>query len=261
MAPIKFEEQIKDKLEKRTVTPSSEAWSKLSQRLDAEDNKTKKTSFWWIGIAASVAVLIMISVGVFSKTTESEIDDIIVKDVINKTSETDNTKTLIETKNLEKQQVAKEDTSEEIIDLKITQSKASDIITKKQQKQTPKKETVIAKVETLVVPKNALNTIVKQETAIANTEKPEFNSIIDELKEVKAKREVTDQTVDSLLKIANKELLMDKALKKNTNVVNADALLQDVEDAMGESFRSRIYETLKGGLKEVKKAVVQRHDN
>ena len=41
MAPIKFEENIKDKLEKRTLTPSSESWSKLSERLDAEDNSSK----------------------------------------------------------------------------------------------------------------------------------------------------------------------------------------------------------------------------
>ena len=29
MAPIKFEEQIKDKLEKRSLSPSSDSWSKL----------------------------------------------------------------------------------------------------------------------------------------------------------------------------------------------------------------------------------------
>jgi len=34
MAPIKFEENIKDKLEKRTLSPASDSWSKLAERLD-----------------------------------------------------------------------------------------------------------------------------------------------------------------------------------------------------------------------------------
>ena len=42
MAPIKFEEQLKDKLEKRTMSPSAESWAKLSDRLDAEDQKNKR---------------------------------------------------------------------------------------------------------------------------------------------------------------------------------------------------------------------------
>ena len=46
MAPIKFEENIKDKLEKRTVMPSEASWSKLSQRLDGEEKRNKRSSFW-----------------------------------------------------------------------------------------------------------------------------------------------------------------------------------------------------------------------
>ncbi len=71
MAPIKFEENIKDKLEKRTLTPSSESWSKLSDRLDAEDNKSKKPIYWWLSIAAGLLIMIAISVQFFN-TDESE---------------------------------------------------------------------------------------------------------------------------------------------------------------------------------------------
>ena len=72
MAPIKFEENIKDKLEKRTLSPSSEGWSKLSERLDAEDNKSKKPLFWWISIAAGILIMIAVSIPFFS-TPDSEI--------------------------------------------------------------------------------------------------------------------------------------------------------------------------------------------
>ena len=45
MAPIKFEENIKDKLDKRTIQPSTEAWVKLSSRLDAQEQNTSKSRF------------------------------------------------------------------------------------------------------------------------------------------------------------------------------------------------------------------------
>ena len=82
MAPIKFEEQIKDKLEQRTVTPSIEAWSKLSEQLDADDKRSKKTSFWWFGIAASIAALVFVSISYFGQQDETSVDDILVKDEI-----------------------------------------------------------------------------------------------------------------------------------------------------------------------------------
>ena len=34
MAPIKFEENLRDKLEERSLQPSANSWSKLSDRLD-----------------------------------------------------------------------------------------------------------------------------------------------------------------------------------------------------------------------------------
>ena len=39
MAPIKFEEKIKDKLEQRHLKPSADAWDRLSEKLDAVKNR------------------------------------------------------------------------------------------------------------------------------------------------------------------------------------------------------------------------------
>ena len=36
MAPLKMEEQMKQKLEARKITPSPEAWTKLSSKLDED---------------------------------------------------------------------------------------------------------------------------------------------------------------------------------------------------------------------------------
>ena len=62
MAPIKFEDNIKDKLENRRLKPSLDAWDSLSKRLDNQDKKKSNRPFWWLGIAASViGVLLVVS--------------------------------------------------------------------------------------------------------------------------------------------------------------------------------------------------------
>ena len=67
MAPIKFEEQLKDKLEKRTMSPSEDSWSKLSQRLDDDEQKSKNTIFWWLSIAAGIIIMIAVTVQFFNQ--------------------------------------------------------------------------------------------------------------------------------------------------------------------------------------------------
>ena len=62
MEPNKFENNIKDKLEKRTLKPSENAWNTLSEHLDTQVEKRNNKPYWWLGIAASViGILFVIS--------------------------------------------------------------------------------------------------------------------------------------------------------------------------------------------------------
>ena len=45
MSPIKFENDLKEKLEKRRVQPSVHAWETLQKRLDANESKKSHRSF------------------------------------------------------------------------------------------------------------------------------------------------------------------------------------------------------------------------
>jgi len=270
MAPIKFEEQIKDKLEQRTVTPSAEAWSKLSEQLDADDKRNKKASFWWFGIAASIAALVFVSITYFNQQNETSIEDVIVQGEI--------------------KNVIKPKAEEKIIDNNETVTK--DIVATKNDKDFKEVETHIEAPKTVIkekanqaktirkiIPKSVTNDVARLEKQatqkagdlqlkkapqelMAPKLEVEFNSVAKVIQDVKPKNKstVTNQQIDSLLKIANRELLIDKALKKSSNVVDADALLQDVEEAMGQSFRTRIYETLKDNYKKVKTAVAERNN-
>lgn len=256
MAPIKFEEQIKDKLERRTVTPSADAWSKLSQQLAAEEKKNKKMTFWWLGIAASITALIFMSINYSNTINETKIEEIIVKDKIEKIiSPTTEDRVLEQNITDDKEEIVEADKTK--TETK-TNNKPINTSTQKQGNQLLKfKE----KVEAIAKVKKEKTLVVTPKRNFTE-EKQEFNPIVAELQNVKSKvkNQSINQEVDFLLKLANRELLMDKAIKKNTKVVDSKTLLQDVEEDMGQSFRTRIYETLKKGYKEVKEAVVKRNN-
>lgn len=269
MAPIKFEEQIKDKLEKRTVTPSSDTWSKLSQQLDVEDKRNKKSSFWWFGIAASIVALVFVSITYFEQDDETSIDTIIVKDNIKEVLSPDKEDKLINNNETLEKEVIATDNSEETFSENKEKQETPTVVVKKKTEATLDKVAIkpitnaIAKVKKQDVSKDdKLELKTPPSNVLAPIENIEFKSVIAQLKKIKTenKNTVTDKQIDSLLKSASRELLMDKALKKGNNVVDADALLRYAEEDLGQSFRTRIYEVLKSGFKEVKTAVANRND-
>ena len=86
MAPIKFEEHIKEQLEERRISASAASWEKLSARLDENENRQKSNKKWWLGIAA--LLVIAISVGGFMlKSENGTIEEQIVDTPSEKTSE------------------------------------------------------------------------------------------------------------------------------------------------------------------------------
>ncbi|MBT8244244.1 MAG: hypothetical protein HKP48_09295 [Winogradskyella sp.] len=272
MAPIKFEEQIMEKLEQRTVNPSADAWSKLSERLDADDKRSKKPSFWWFGIAASIAALVFVSIAYFDQEDEeTSIDTIIVqdeiKDVISQNPEDEAINANDALEKEEKLASKKEETFKGF----ETQTEASKTLIKQKANQFKKDENVSSKPITNDVasseqPKLPKTNKIELEKTLQDLVTPkleeEFNSVATVIENAKTKRKntVTDQQIDSLLKIANRELLLDKTLKKSTYVVDADALLQDVEEDIGQSFKTRIYKVLKDNYNKVKTAVAQRNN-
>lgn len=262
MAPIKFEEQIKDKLEQRTVTPSTNAWSKLSEQLDSEEKKNKKVTFWWLGIAASITALVFVSVNYFNTVNQTKVNEIIVKDEIKKIITPK-----IEDKILKPNEKSTDETIAKINKTKVNsedKTKTEKAIKTPIKKQIRKRKSINqsvpeAEVETVakVQKRKPLITPIKPKP-----QQQEFKSVVAELQKIKSetKNKPINQEVDSLLKLASRELLMDKVLKKNTDVVDSKNLLQDVEEDMGQSFRTRVYETLKKGYKGVKEAVVKRNN-
>jgi hypothetical protein len=243
MAPIKFEENIKEKLEKRTLQPSELAWNKLSEKLEADSKKSSNKTIWWLGIAASL-VGILVMVNVFFKTSETNNQSPILVDTEVKEAEN-----LQNKENVEPQEiiVAIEELNvetETILEDKIKTNKRSQI-----SKYHTVKNTSIAEIKSLQEPEE----IITNSKLKTSSNKTEIAQV-----EVKEETNPTETDIDALLRNAQQNLAKNTADK--SYAIDAKALLQDVEEDLDESFRNKVFETLKTSYKKVKTAVAERND-
>ncbi|MBV7269263.1 hypothetical protein [Winogradskyella luteola] len=260
MAPIKFEEQLKDKLEKRSLSPSADSWAKLSKHLDTEEKKAKNPWFWWMGIAAGLILMLAIAVQTLgSKAVNNTIPELVEEDTIeneieglqSNINEIKTTELVIEDEQIE-EKISTSQVKEKpkIIDYKSVILKKQK--TKTQLVNTDKSESI--KIEEPNKVSNGQKPIISQ---------PEIKegAVVQAINEFKSENKtVTDREVDSLLKLASKELFKDKLQKQTSKTVDANSLLQDVEEEMGQSFRSKVFEALKDSYETIKTAVAERNN-
>ncbi|MCA0154302.1 hypothetical protein [Winogradskyella vincentii] len=261
MAPIKFEEQLKEKLEKRTLTPSSDGWANLSNRLDADDKKSKRPIYWWLSIAAMLVIMIAITIQVFNKDGVTEISSEIVNEESNEIKDNEDAILI----NNEDNQLVSEEVSpkEQIQEEEKTENSIIDNNIKQlvENKSAPKTKLVsnTKKVEVKNLELESHKADINQ-NIIKNPEidKTAVAEVIENIKETSAIQ--LDREVDSLLKLASKQLTTNKLIKESSKTVDANALLEEVQDDMGQSFRSRVFEALKDSYETVKTAVAQRNN-
>jgi hypothetical protein len=263
MAPIKFEDKLKEKLENRSLQPSSGAWNTLSDRLDAEDKKNSNARFWWLGIAASILGVILVTTQ-FYKNTETK----------------KNLPTVVET-------IKSTQSDSELITEPLNSDK---LVTNSEEKKENNEMTNTT--EMTSVPENkfasAQNGMVKEKTklqleepkalvASQETSKSDINDnspvkaisqedlkiieVVNVIKQLQASEtSVTDAEIDSLLKQAQRDIIKQRIFNENNRTVNADALLQDVEVELEQSFRAKVFEALKSSYNSVITAVVERRN-
>ncbi len=261
MAPIKFENNIKEKLEQRRLQPSTDAWKTLQSKLESNASNKNNRTFWWLGIAASfVGVLIMVSL-FFNNDVKSDIDPIIVDvdsvdqieesqivDQSNINSINDKTDNLID-------ETQKQETNEKNTSLPILKKQ----LQKKQNQLTVKdSKEVLAQADIKGQTERKEDAVLTKTITFEDLKVQEVLAQINALKE--ANNQVTDAEIDALLDRAENEIKLQKLYDESTNTVNADALLQGVEADLDQSFRDRIFEAIKSGYKEVKTAVVERNN-
>lgn len=258
MAPIKFEEQLKDKLEKRSLQPSAESWAKLSERLDAEEKKTKNPWFWWMGIAAAVVItLTIVTQTIGTKDTEQILPQVVEQDLKEDTNKVEESAT----KDIQEMKLAAESNESKTSSEQESNKNQTEIINYKSVAKNQTKSQLA--IDEKINKANIANNINSKNEQSAIIEDPVIDKavVLQAIEDLNTeKTSVTDREVDSLLKVASKELFKDKLQKESGRTVDAKSLLEEVEDDMGQSFRTKVYEALKDGYQTVKTAVAHRND-
>lgn len=254
MEPYKHEEQFKNKLEQRKLQPSPEAWDKLAQRLDKTSKAHKSKKLWYIGLAASIVGLLFLGLPFWTDNQNTENPKEVVskpqvemkKPVSNESAGHQVAKEHVETNTLKTENETLKSNSpkakaiprkENINPIQITANK---VPLKKENKAMPTKEKPIT---ALTFEEQKIQEVVAKVEAL----KQEYNA-------------VTDDDIDALLLQAQKEIQLNKLINKHTGMVDAEALLQDVEAELDLSFRNKVFEAIKSSYNSVKTAVAQRND-
>ncbi len=264
MAPIKFEENIREKLEQRTIEPSSQAWESLEQRLNTDEKKQSKNMFLWFGIAASViGFLFVVSQFVTLDTTKSTVSPIVVdtemETIINpsQTSEIS-----IETQKVVQEEV-KTSEKKKLNTIPTNNSVAENTVRKTNQNQKIKQPIVNKKAiasNAEKAPKDISTIGITQDEIIASVVKTEGILGSKENQIVSTSLETTDSEIESLLQTANKKMQLSANRSVQSIVVDANALLEDAETEMPPSLRGKLFKVIEENFKTATTAVATRNE-
>lgn len=253
MARTNFDERIKNKLEKRIIQPSEDAWNRLETKLDSA-KQSKKKPFLLIGLAASIVGVLFVVSQFFNETkienntpvivvtpkvvNQKDFDKVIVKDGIHSSNN--------EILERPKPQV-------------IANSKPLDEINSKDKKQIVETNNAVSENTNNQEELNLRPVELKQKELSFEDQK--IQDVIAQVQTLKDNNMyITDADVEALLQKAQNEISLEKLYNKKTGIVDAQSLLQDVEEDLDKSFRDKVFEALKVNFNFVKTAVAQRNN-
>lgn len=263
MAPIKFEENLKEKIEKRTIQPSEASWDVLAKRLDNQDKRKPKTVYFWVGIAASIVGVALVTTLFFNNSefenstpaiVDTETKEEQVKEEVLNPVESQKEENTVAVEQVEDIKTSTEKT--------ITNQKSGSVVPKSTKIVTPNKTVTIKEAVAATSTKEQEQVKKNLETPLNSLEfeKAKINDVVDEIKKLNLEDvTVSNAEIDSLLKQAEREILKNRLYNETTRTVSADALLQDVEDELEQSFRAKVFDALKNSFDTVKTAVAERN--
>ncbi|MCF6296076.1 MAG: hypothetical protein L3J25_10365 [Flavobacteriaceae bacterium] len=254
MAPIKFEDFLKEKLEQRKLQPSTNAWEKLQSKLDTNQTKKNNKPFWWLGIAASFIGILIVTSVFFNNETDTTIVDT-EEAIITIENETPKIFNDVEQVAVEEPQV-----ENPLINTKVQKVDINPVL-QKQENQLINRNVNEAVVQTET--KANENQINKKESIdkALTFEDLKLQEVVAQVQALKkANNVVSDAEINALLDQAQKEIALHKLYNESTKKVDANALLQGVEADLEQSFRVRAFKAIKSGYNYVKTTVAERNN-
>ena len=241
----KLEKHIKEKLSERRINPSEGAWERVASNLSKPIKKNVRNGFWYYGIAASFVGLLALGIfyspsndGSPSVEVTTTIESRYPEPPIQKTGKT----TEIVDSDSEVKKTGTPSIKPQIAERPSTPKTATDPLV---MEDSPKLHQLVAEE---VTSKEDAIIAKKLDAVMAKVSRMEADNVL-----------VTNAEVDSLLRIAQREILTDRVLQQD-GTVDAMALLEEVEGELDQTFRDQLFEKLKDGFFKVRTAVADRNN-
>lgn len=231
------EDKYREALRNRTIEPSPGSWDTLSKKLDAHQNKRKNRN--WLILKIASVVLIFVSIGFYFTREEKETFD----------------EPVIAAPNSIKIQ----QTTPDLEDLNATETAAAPeekSLEIPSQNDPVKEETVAVKVnfkESVALNDSALEEVDQITVLDSVTEAILLTETLD------VKEENIDDEVEALLNRSRIKLVVNGQLSSK-KVVDANALLNSVEDDIYKDLKQKLIEKISKTLKNPKEVVTSRDD-
>jgi hypothetical protein len=253
MEPDKFETYIKSKLDAREITPASKAWHRISKELKSEP-VAKKPGYFWLSIAASVAVII--GVAIFYMANEEKVmpvSPVIVQKPVTVPMNNEEESMLLDT-DKDINTLALEDDTTKAADSEKQEIAVFTKDTKSDDGNQGQKDAVVAQIneqesKAVEIPSQLSEAVLNDKIA----------EVVAQVVLMEQSSQVTDAEVDSLLRNAQETIFKEQLFKPDKSV-DAMALLTQVEDELDQSFRDQIFQSLKTGFLRVRTAVADRNN-
>jgi len=274
MAPIKFEENIREKLQERELQPSKDSWNELSKKL-GHAPAPKNNRRVWMAVAAGFMGLLLVVSYVLTTGDESQPVQLVDENIIipaevesdieapriedntiniapvvaseNNENDLDEPKMEAENKMIPKKEVAVVKTMEESTEMKTT----------KQLTPIVQKEAIAEVVNELKEFTDENPTLIKEDLYVDT----KVDAVVAKVREMEGSENgVTAEEIDALLIKAQRDIATNRILASGNKKIDPSSLLLDVESEMERSFRDKVFEALGQGYNKVRTAVVERNN-
>jgi len=274
MAPIKFEENIREKLQERELQPNKDSWNELSKKL-GHAPAPKSNRRIWMAVAAGFMGLLLVVSYVLTSVDEDQPIQLVDENSINPSE----VEEVIDTPRLEDNTIIKTP----VIASETTENDLDEPVMEAENKIIPKKANAVATVKedlpqkkataerTPLIKKEAIAEVITDPKEIPNDKlepskeaifvKNKVEAVVAEVRQMEElNNTVTAAEIDDLLSKAQRDIATNRLLASSNKKIDPSALLQDIESEMERSFRDKVFEALGEGYNKVRTAVVERNN-
>lgn len=222
MEPNKLETQFREQLNSREIKPSEMAWTKLDVMLSAAEKP--KAKFPWLYVAASFAGLLLIGTVYFTSqedTIKKQKNEVVIKNPV-------------------------------APEIKAIPSDSFHL-------KMEKKGSIVQVVQKSVSKSNQSSEL-KQESRVVKNQVADVSIINQKTEQESIASQTNAVTVDELLARVDKSARLNNKPNPNLQVhVDANQLLQQVDNDLEPTFRQSVFSKVADNFKVVKEAVVNRN--